>query len=475
MRHLFFIVPLLWILSLAVPVVRPATVAAQGEEVAVSIADFAFDPPSLEVTVGTTVTWTNNDTVPHTVTAGDGTFDSGVIDPGGTFSFTFAEKGSFAYSCTIHPRMTAAIDVVAAAGEAEPEEEATPEDEEVVEPPAAEPGEVPPPRIPAATPTPVEVVEPPAGEPTIVGVSVDGGAAIWIMGKIEQRGGDFSLFGYLNHVEGLETAALFTDPDPANWNESTARFTVFGSATQLNRFVLSERIFAVTAEGTLQFFFNESAGASFATPESFFSGDQIAEADLSFRNTIAVYAEQEGIATGSGAFTLTSAAPFTLDGGSFQLGQSGQRHAVSLNGLGTLLEPTEPRSTLDIVARTVTTGAPAPAAAAAVEGQVTIDLGELNDSGVSGTATLVPSGDGTDVTVQLTGATGGHPAHIHEGTCEELDPNPAFPLESVAADGSSVTTVPVALADLTAGEFAINVHDSVENVGLYIACGNITG
>ncbi|MGH2561602.1 MAG: CHRD domain-containing protein, partial [Thermomicrobiales bacterium] len=59
------------------------------------------------------------------------------------------------------------------------------------------------------------------------------------------------------------------------------------------------------------------------------------------------------------------------------------------------------------------------------------------------------------------------------GTCENLDPNPAFPLDSVAEDGSSVTTVPVSLDDLTAGEFAINVHDSVENVGLYISCGEI--
>ncbi|MGH2557857.1 MAG: cupredoxin domain-containing protein, partial [Thermomicrobiales bacterium] len=350
MRRLLFVVPLLWVLSLAVPLVRPATIDAQGEEVAVSIIDFAFAPGSVEVAVGTTVTWTNNDTAPHTVTAEDGTFDSGVIDPGGSFSFTFEEEGSFAYSCTIHPRMTAAVEVVAAEeqaeGEAEPEEEATEEAE------AEEPEEA----TPAASP--VAPVEAPVatGEPTVVGVSVDGGAAIWIMGKIEQRGGDFSLFGYLNHVEGMETAALFTDPDPANWNESTARFTVFGSATMLNRFVLAERIFAVSAEGTLQFFFNENAGASFATPESFFSGDEIAEADLAFRSTISVYAAQEGIADGSGDFTLTSAAPFTVDGSTFQLGQSGQRHQISLTGLGTLSEPTEPRATLDIVARTVTIG-----------------------------------------------------------------------------------------------------------------------
>ncbi|MGH2535542.1 MAG: plastocyanin/azurin family copper-binding protein, partial [Thermomicrobiales bacterium] len=464
MRRLLFVVPLLWIMALAVPLVRPGTIEAQGEEIAVNILDFAFDPGSLEVTVGTTVTWTNNDSAPHTVTAEDGRFDSGVIDPGGTFSFTFDEEGSFPYLCTIHPRMTAAIEVIAAAEEAE--EEVTEETEEEVDEEAeAEETEE---TAPAASPVPPVEAPVATGEPTIVGVSVDGGAAIWIMGQIDQRGGDFSLFGYVNHVEGMETASLFSDPDPANWNESTARFTVFGSATMLNRFVLAERIFAVSAEGSLQFFFNEAAGASFAAPESFLSGDEIAEADLTFRSTISVYAPQEGIADGSGAFTLTSAESFTVDGSAFQLGQVGQRHGVTLTGLGTLSDPTEPRATLDIVARTATIGEPAPEAEVeAADDQVTIDLGELNASGISGTATLEPSGEGTEVTLQLAGATGGHPAHIHQGTCENLDPNPAFPLESVAEDGSSVTTVPVTVADLTAEEFAINVHDSVENVGLY--------
>jgi plastocyanin len=84
-----------------------------------------------------------------------------------------------------------------------------------------------------------------------------------------------------------------------------------------------------------------------------------------------------------------------------------------------------------------------------------------------------------------------HPAHIHLGTCEELDPNPAFPLTDVAlassesgAEGDtaaaipverSVTTVDATLEELRTGGYAINIHQSVEDIGTYIACGNLSG
>ncbi len=73
-----------------------------------------FDPPVIKVAAGTTVTWTNNDAVFHTVTAGtsngtvgkpDGTFDSGNVDPGETWSYTFDEPGEYPYFCTPHPWM----------------------------------------------------------------------------------------------------------------------------------------------------------------------------------------------------------------------------------------------------------------------------------------------------------------------------------------------------------------------------------
>jgi plastocyanin len=86
-----------------------APVAGGGD--AVTIQNFAFGPASLSVATGTTVTWTNNDTAPHTATADDGSFDSKSIAPGATFSQAFDTAGTFAYHCSIHPNMTATIEV----------------------------------------------------------------------------------------------------------------------------------------------------------------------------------------------------------------------------------------------------------------------------------------------------------------------------------------------------------------------------
>ncbi len=76
---------------------------------AVSIKNYAFSAATLTTTAGTTVTWTNNDAVTHTVTADDGSFDSGNIAPGATFSHKFSSKGTVSYHCNIHTNMKASV------------------------------------------------------------------------------------------------------------------------------------------------------------------------------------------------------------------------------------------------------------------------------------------------------------------------------------------------------------------------------
>jgi plastocyanin len=72
----------------------------------VSIANFNYSPDIITVKKGTMVTWTNNDSSAHTVSADkDNTFESGTLDKGKTFSFKFNEAGTFAYHCTFHPSM----------------------------------------------------------------------------------------------------------------------------------------------------------------------------------------------------------------------------------------------------------------------------------------------------------------------------------------------------------------------------------
>ena len=82
---------------------------AAGETVEVAIQDFAFGEP-LEIKVGTTVTWTNMDSAPHTATS-SGNFQSNRLDQGQSFSFTFEEAGTFDYFCEFHPNMTSTITV----------------------------------------------------------------------------------------------------------------------------------------------------------------------------------------------------------------------------------------------------------------------------------------------------------------------------------------------------------------------------
>ena len=70
-----------------------------------------FDPARLDVLVGTTVTWKNDDHVNHTATAEGDSFASGYIPPGGTFSFTFTKEGRYEFRCTIHRQMRGEVDV----------------------------------------------------------------------------------------------------------------------------------------------------------------------------------------------------------------------------------------------------------------------------------------------------------------------------------------------------------------------------
>jgi plastocyanin len=72
-------------------------------EVSVSIQDFFFDPADAAVDSGTTVMWINEGNEPHTVTADDGSFDSGVLNPGDSFMVTFLGSGTMTYHCEIHP------------------------------------------------------------------------------------------------------------------------------------------------------------------------------------------------------------------------------------------------------------------------------------------------------------------------------------------------------------------------------------
>ena len=75
----------------------------------VKIDNFSFGPSAITVPVGTTVTWTNRDDIPHTVVSTEKVFKSKVLDTDEKFSYTFTKPGEYPYFCSIHPKMTGKV------------------------------------------------------------------------------------------------------------------------------------------------------------------------------------------------------------------------------------------------------------------------------------------------------------------------------------------------------------------------------
>ena len=103
----------------------------------------------------------------------------------------------------------------------------------------------------------------------------------------------------------------------------------------------------------------------------------------------------------------------------------------------------------------------------------TINISSLNNSGVSGTVTFSAVGDRTGVEVKV--EPNGNldmPAHIHPGTCANLTPQPKYPLGNVR-NGTSTTVVPATIDQLFAGDLAVNIHKSNDDLKTYTACVDI--
>ncbi|MGA2094659.1 MAG: cupredoxin family copper-binding protein [Candidatus Acidiferrum sp.] len=94
--------------------VKQSSFAARAQQKTASAAEvkidnFSFGPAAITVPVGTTVTWTNRDDIPHTVVSTDKVFKSKVLDTDEKFSYTFDKPGEYPYFCSIHPKMTGKV------------------------------------------------------------------------------------------------------------------------------------------------------------------------------------------------------------------------------------------------------------------------------------------------------------------------------------------------------------------------------
>lgn len=110
LAHALMVVGLIWL------VVGANATSTAAADVQITIQNFAFAPATITIPVGTTVVWTNQDSAPHTATAdAAGGFDTGMMQKGESGKVTFNTAGTFAYHCSVHPRMVATIVVTASA------------------------------------------------------------------------------------------------------------------------------------------------------------------------------------------------------------------------------------------------------------------------------------------------------------------------------------------------------------------------
>ncbi len=103
----------IFILAMTVLIVSPTIVMAEEapKSATIVIKDFDFSPMDVTIAAGGSVTWTNRDGEPHTVVSLDGSFRSHALDQDDSFTFTFSKPGTYAYLCSIHPKMRATVTV----------------------------------------------------------------------------------------------------------------------------------------------------------------------------------------------------------------------------------------------------------------------------------------------------------------------------------------------------------------------------
>jgi plastocyanin len=93
-----------WMTGFVLMMLLAALPSAAGGKSGIGIKDGKFAPATVTIAVGDSVVWTNNDNVDHRVIADDGSFDSGKLKPGESYSKTFSKAGTISFSCSLHPR-----------------------------------------------------------------------------------------------------------------------------------------------------------------------------------------------------------------------------------------------------------------------------------------------------------------------------------------------------------------------------------
>lgn len=178
-------------------------------------------------------------------------------------------------------------------------------------------------------------------------------SSLEFVGRAEQAGPSVTEFGYMTHIVGVDDAALFSDPNPAGRNETTAHLSFFPTTTITQRFTVLPppavpSLLDVDSSGTLTFYYAETPPArSFGTPASFASGETVATHKVRLQDVIAALGgidPSRGVVDGNGELCQQTATSFRLAGEVRRLGHQGLVQSFSSHGWTQLTKPSPPQS-----------------------------------------------------------------------------------------------------------------------------------
>ena len=197
-----------------------------------------------------------------------------------------------------------------------------------------------------------------ASEETIeggIGLPGTGEVAWHFIGRIDQDGLNFTAYGFLTQVAGLEDDVLFTSE--GDRTEDNAVFSVVMESAESSRSKLNN-VTVVDVEGTASIYVNEAPDRTFGDPATFATGTKVGTASVTGQNILNIDPENrdKGVAAATAQLRQTDATRFQLGGQEYQLGREGLTERLTLSGQGVRTDATAPRSTIEVAGTMTVTG-----------------------------------------------------------------------------------------------------------------------
>jgi hypothetical protein len=205
----------------------------------------------------------------------------------------------------------------------------------------------------------------PAAGPRVVGAPSGGRLAIEYVGRLAQAGAQLTAYGYLTHIDGVNDADLFSDPNPRARNEQTARFTFVAAALPRQGFQVpnpagTPTVFDLDSAGSETFYFSaKPAKRAWSEPATFASGDVIASYAVRFQDSVAALVPLDpnrGVVDIAGDLCQQSAPPFALGGENIALGKAGTLARTTAHGWSVRTSDVGPTSVSMVAGNVIVTG-----------------------------------------------------------------------------------------------------------------------